>query len=126
VLWLPWYPFAPWRWNDAETARVSLDCFCSVYGCSSYEDLSADCRVPHYSRPSRSVRAREACGQVWYDSRRVSGPGTAFDPASGSLVAAEVSSLAPVTTEGLVCALTRANMALRRDPLMAGQLRVAV
>lgn len=82
---------------DAETARVSLECFCSVYACESYAELTADCSVAHLLSPALSTRAHEACGQIWFYERRQGGAGRAFDAASGELVAAEAVSAGPVT-----------------------------
>jgi hypothetical protein len=75
-------------------ARVSLDCFCSVYECPSYSAVVHDCDVEPNDRQLSLRRATEGCGQVWFESGAVR---FGYDPNGGELVAAEAWLDVPVT-----------------------------
>lgn len=78
------------------SARVSLDCFCSIQDCPSYETLRADCPFDDPG-PSVTLQAFDVCGSVQFDIREYSGQRLVYDPTTGELVGALAFSQGPVT-----------------------------
>lgn len=81
-------------------ARVSLDCFCSIYGCPSQAELLAGCASSDPTPPASAPRVDRAAlsnGRLWLSSGRFTGRSYGFDGESGALVGAWASSQGPVT-----------------------------
>jgi hypothetical protein len=85
--------------DDQGGARVSLDCFCSLYDCNSRDELRAECAYENEvlgGDDPLTIEAADACGQVWFRTREFAGRQLAYD-ASGALVGALAYSPGPVT-----------------------------
>lgn len=77
------------------TARVSLECFCSVYDCPTLEGAIDTCLDAEHAGP-RPVRASSGCGSVELATGRYSGQSFRFDVASGQLIGAEAFAQGPI------------------------------
>jgi hypothetical protein len=82
--------------DDVGGARVSMDCFCSLYGCPTYAELALACteEVPADIPPNAA--SIDACGQVWLSTGEFMGQRFAFDAETGVLVGASASRDAPL------------------------------
>jgi hypothetical protein len=83
-------------------ARVSLDCFCGIYGCPSQAELLPGCAWSDPARPEIAMArldhaALDASEQLWLSNARYAGQRYAFDVASGALVGAVAFSQGPAT-----------------------------
>jgi hypothetical protein len=98
--WLPEVPTGCACEPDGEdAARVSLDCFCSLYNCPSYSAAVHDCKVEPFDRRLSTRQAHDGCGQTSFGSDW-SYHGNqyqhSYDAVTGRLMAAEFSMDAPV------------------------------
>jgi hypothetical protein len=78
--------------DGAGRARVSLDCFCGIYGCPAYAELADACLAI-----DGSLASLDDCGQVRIKTDPYRGVEYAFDSASGALLGAEAFSPGPFT-----------------------------
>lgn len=100
--WLPELPELPAGCScepDGEGgAQVSLDCFCSFYGCPSYSDLVRDCKRGDGLQTTR--QAHSGCGQTSFGSDFDYYYGNryhhSYDAVTGQLITAQFSLDAPV------------------------------
>jgi hypothetical protein len=76
-------------------ARVSLDCFCGIYGCPGYVELADPCVTVSNGR---ALATQDSCGQIWFKSDAYRGVEYAFDGPGGALLGAEAFSPGPFTT----------------------------
>lgn len=78
-------------------ARVSMECFCSIYDCPTYSELALACReeVPRSVLPSAA--SIDACGQVWLSTGAFTEQRLAFDAQTGALIGATAALGGPVT-----------------------------
>jgi hypothetical protein len=78
--------------DGAGTARVSLDCFCSLYDCPSRAEIEAECADPGlvYCRTGEDER-----GRFWFETGDYAGERYVYDGAE--LVAALRTSAGPVS-----------------------------
>ena len=81
---------------EGDGARVSLDCFCAVYGCPAQAELITECAPREEGPPLLDGAILDADGQIWLSIGRVAVQRYAFDP-SGALVGAIAFGQGPAT-----------------------------
>lgn len=75
--------------GEKGSARISMECFCSVYGCPSLNEGVSECLATSSElNVQRERRVSRECGLIWLTHSRTSGEKYGYDPSTGELVAA--------------------------------------